>query len=116
MTNLNDDINIEAQLRADAANFQHINIANNGFLDIVMTRVATLPSPTAALSTKKRFTIIATITLLAVVFAVTAGAGGKFLIDAVMDLATKTITPAVLVLSALMMAACVMAVSAARSE
>jgi hypothetical protein len=120
MTNLNDDVNIEmrleAKLRADAVNFQRVTIANDQFSDAVMALVVTLPAPAAALSTKKRFVIIASATLFAVVFAVTAGAGGAFLIDAVMDLATKTVTPAVVVLSALILAASVMAASAARSE
>jgi len=122
MTNHNDDTNfdalqnIEALLHADAINFRHEQIANDGFSARIMARVATLPPPAATLSVKKRFTIIALATLIAVIVAVTAGAGGNFLIDALMDLATKTVTPNVVVLGMLMVAACMMAVSAARSE
>jgi hypothetical protein len=118
MTKLNDDANIEALLRADAINFQNEHVANDGFSDSVTASVAALPSTghTAMLAPKQRLMIITSATLLAVVIAVTAGAGGQFLIDATMDLATKTITPTVLALGVLMLAACAMAVSAARSE
>jgi hypothetical protein len=118
MTEQNDNANLEALLRADATNFQHQHIANDDFSDQVMARIAALPATAATtmLSAKQRFMIIASATLLAVVIAITAGAGGRFLIDATMDLATKTITPDVLTLAVLLFAALVMAVSAARSE
>ncbi len=118
MTNRNDDSTLDALLRADAINFQHDYIDNNGFSDRVMASVALLPSPAnvTVLTAKQRLIIIASATLLAVIIAITTGAGGSFLIDATMDLATKTITPAVIGLGVLMIAACAMALSAARSE
>ena len=116
--NRNEDAILETLLRADAINFQHEHIDNNGFSDRVMASVMLLPSPANAnmLTAKQRLIIIASATLLAAIIAITVGAGGSFLIDATMDLATKTITPAVVGLAVLMIAACAMAISAARSE
>jgi len=104
--------NIDALLREDAINFQQEHIANDGFSAKVMARVAMLPSPAFRLSVKKRVAIIAAAALVAMVIAITAGAGDKFLIDALMDLATRTITPAVAILAGLLLGAYVMAAAA----
>jgi hypothetical protein len=110
------DALLNAMLQADAQHFQHDYIANDGFVDAVMTRVAALPNEATKVSTKQRFTIIALATLLASVIAIMFGHGDTFLIDALMDLATKTITPAVLVLGVLLLSAGVIGISVAKSE
>lgn len=104
--------NIDALLRADAAYFQHEHIANDHFSANVMAQVARLPAQGARLSLTKRLTIIAAAALIAMVIAVTAGAGDEFLVDVLMDLATRTFTPAVVILAVLLLGGYVMALAA----
>jgi hypothetical protein len=116
---LAENAEIEALLARDGAQFRDQYIDNNGFSDRVMARVATLAANERAsvrLSNKARLMIIASTTFIALMIALTVGAGSNYLIDAVMDLATKTITPAVVGLAMLMVAAGVMAFSAASND
>lgn len=96
---LADDFALDAMLRHDAAgraiathSADHID--NNGFSDRVMVRVRELPA-THAIRGSTRLVIIVSAAVAALLF-VMIGNGGEFLIDALMDLATKTITSTVL--------------------
>jgi TnpA family transposase len=114
---LNDDAEIEALLRREAKLYRDQYIDNAGFSDRVMAQIAIAPArATPALSNQARLTIIAGMTFLAILIAMTLGAGSIYLIDAVMDLATQTITPAVIGLVSVVVAAGVMAFSAASND
>ncbi len=110
---------LEAMLQADSLAHRDQYIDNDGFSERVMARVAALPAPASAASTantRRRLIIIWSAALLALVMVMTAGAGDRFLIDAFMDLATKTITPNAVGLLLIVVAAGVMGVSAASNE
>jgi hypothetical protein len=92
---------IDALLRADAHAWRDQYIDNDGFSDQVMARVATTPAP-QKLSARARFAIIGGIAALSVVFVILFGAGGNLIIDAAMDIATETVTPAVVAIVAVL--------------
>jgi hypothetical protein len=114
-----DDGHIERLLRESVARHRDGYIDNNGFSDAVMARVAGLPASaraTRGLSTQARFLIVACTTVFAALITMTIGAGGSYLIDAVMDLATQTITPAVIGLILVMVSMVIVAIGAANAE
>lgn len=115
-THIEADAAIERLLRDDAAQWRDGYLSNDGFSDRVMARVSTLPAPQAGLSMQKRLAIIGATVLVGVLVATFAGNGANLLIDAVMDLATETVTPTVLGLVALLASAGVMAITAAQGE
>ncbi len=95
---VSDDGAMETMLRADALAYQHNHIDNNDFADQVMTRVRLMPAPVAirmtSTSVGRRIGIVSAFALVGAVVVFGIGAGNNLLIDAVMDLATQTITPA----------------------
>ncbi|XVO22926.1 MAG: hypothetical protein HEQ15_10940 [Betaproteobacteria bacterium] len=111
---------LEAMLRADAAQWRATHIHNDGFSDAVMQRVTQLPAPLAAGGISKfatpRILIVAVAAATAAGVAIVGSNGGNLLIDAVMDLATFTITPAVLALGGMLLAASVVAMVAVTTE
>ena len=110
---------LEQMLRADAAQWREHYVHNDGFSDRVMQRIAALPTPTYAGAfgprAKRRLAIVSVAAALASAL-VFFGTGGVWLIDAVMDLATQTITPHVLLMVSMLAAAAVLSISAASSE
>lgn len=115
-THLEADAALEQLLRQDAAQWRDAYIDNDGFSDRVMARIDALPAPQAGLSIRQRLTIIGAAVLGGVLLATFAGNGADLLIDAVMDLATETVTPTVLGLVALLASAGALAVVAAQGE
>jgi hypothetical protein len=114
---LRQDHALEALLRQDAAQHQQQYIDNDGFSERVMTAVAGLPNPSSnQLSQKKRLFVLSAAALLGTIIVMFFGAGNNFLIDAVMDLATKTITPSVLSLVFIIVSVGVATTIAAMSE
>ncbi len=108
---------LDAMLQADSLAHRDQYIDNDGFSDRVMARVAALPAPAAFnANTRRRLLIIWSAALLALMTVMTAGAGDQFLVDAFMDLATKTITPNAVGLLLIVVATGVMGVGAASSE
>ncbi|MFN7219772.1 MAG: hypothetical protein ACK5UX_03930 [Burkholderiales bacterium] len=115
-THLEADAALEQLLRQDAAQWRDAYIDNDGFSDRVMARIDALPAPQTGLSIRQRLTIIGAAVLGGVLLATFAGNGADLLIDAVMDLATETVTPTVLGLVALLASAGALAVVAAQGE
>jgi hypothetical protein len=115
-SNLGADAALERLLRDDAAQWRDAYITNDGFSDRVMARIDALPAPQTGLSMRQRLTIIGATVLVGVVAATFVGDGANLLFDAVMDLATDTITPTVLGLAALLASTGAMAVVAAQGE
>lgn len=109
---------LDAMLQADAQAHRDHYIDNDGFSDRVMARVAALPVTTAAFTViaRRRLIIVWSAAILALVMVMTAGAGDQFLVDAFMDLATKTITPNAVGLLLIVTAAGILGVGAANSE
>jgi hypothetical protein len=115
-THLEADAALEQLLRQDAAQWRDAYIDNDGFSDRVMARIDALPAPQTGLSIRQRLTIIGAAVLGGVLLATFAGNGADLLIDALMDLATETVTPTVLGLVALLASAGALAVVAAQGE
>jgi ABC-type antimicrobial peptide transport system permease subunit len=86
---------IDSLLRHDAANWRDEYIDNADFSLQVMASVVQYPRQ-PFMSAKKRRLIISLTTAMATIAVILFGAGGNFLIDAVMDIATQTITPTVI--------------------
>ncbi len=116
---LEQNTRLDALLKADALAHRDQYIDNDGFSVRVMARVAAQPKPAMLgmmANSRRRMIIIWSAAILALVMVMTAGAGGQFLIDAIMDLATKTITPNAVGLVLILAAAGVMGITAASSE
>ena len=114
------DQTLEAMLRADAAELRTAYIHNDGFSDAVMQRVVHLPTPLAAGGVSKfatpRLIIVSVAAAIASSVAIFGSNSGDLLIDAVMDLATFTITPAVLALAGILLVASAIAIVTATAE
>lgn len=108
---LSDD-DIECMLREDAALAADVYIDNDGFCERVMQDIAKLPVP-RGLSATHRVSIIAATSIAGLLFVILAGHGGDYLIDAVMDLVTETITPTLLGITLLVFLGAVLAINAA---
>ena len=110
---------LEKMLRADAAQWRDQYVHNDGFSDRVMQRIAALPAPRHAGAfgprAKRRLAIVSATAALASAL-VFFGTGGVWLIDAVMDLATQTISPHVLLMVSMLAVAAVLSIGAASSE
>ena len=111
--NLHKDFLDEA-LKDDAALSRDAYIDDAGFTLRVMDALP-LQSQNV-LSSKKRFAIIFGMATFAALIATTLLSGGNLLIDASMDVANDTITPSVVGLLTLSLAATVAAVSAIMSK
>ena len=111
---------MDKMLRADAATWRDAYLDNDGFSERVMRRIAMLPTPMRgtlfSVGTNKRIIVVSIATALASSVVVFSGAGGNLLIDAVMDIATFTVTPAVLALIGMAIMAAVVTVGVAASE
>lgn len=105
---------LDAMLRADARVLRADYVDNDGFSDAVMRRVGQLPPPASAQTFGKfatpRFVIVSAAAAIASSIAIVGSGGGNLLIDAVMDLATFTITPSVVALAGLLLVACAAAI------
>jgi hypothetical protein len=110
---------LEAMLRADAAELRAAYIHNDGFSDAVMERVAQLPAPSSTRTFDRastlRFVIVTATALIGSVVATFGSGGGNLLIDAVMDLATFTVTPSVLAIGGMLLVASTAAIVTATS-
>ncbi len=119
--NIAEDV-VEQILKTDAAQFRHAYIDDTHFTSRVMDALPLSPmrNPLSSahnpLSAKKRFAIILGMTTIAALFATTFLSSGNLLIDAYMDVATDTITPAVIALLTIMMMGVVGCVSASMSN
>ncbi len=92
---------IDTLLRQDAVASREYHIDNIDFSDRVMVQVAEMARSRQqhlAAQTRRRMIVIPVITVVTVVLVMLSQAGSNFLIDAVMDLATNTITPPVVYL------------------
>lgn len=111
---------LEAMLRADASDLRATYIHNDGFSDAVMQRVALLPPPAPARAFSSfatpRLLIVSTAAAIATAIALVGSGGGDILIDAVMDLATFTITPSVLAIGGMLLVACTAAIATVATE
>lgn len=111
---------LDALLRADAATWRDSYLNNDGFSERVMQRVAALPAPVrgtlSSVGANKRIVIVSIAAALASSVVVFSGAGGNFLIDAVMDIATFTVTPAVLAVVGMTIVAAAVAVGTVTNE
>ncbi len=65
---------------------------------------------------RRRLIVVASSAALATAYVMLAGSGGELLIDAVMDIAPYTFTPAVYAIAGLMLTAAVIGVAAAAGE
>lgn len=106
---------IEQILKTDAAEYHLAYIDDAHFTSRVMDALP-LVSTQNSLSPKKRFAIIVGMTSIAALFATTFLSSGNLLIDACMDVATDTITPAVVALLTILIMAIVVSVSASMSN
>ena len=111
---------LDATLRADAAVWRDGYLDNDGFSERVMQSIAALPAPKRGMlpgvRSTKRTVIVSAATALASSVVAFSGAGGNLLIDAVMDITTFTVTPAVLALIGMTIVAAVVTVGVAASE
>jgi hypothetical protein len=98
---------IEQMLRDSARADRDIHIDNAGFSDRVMEQVNSMPPPrnSALLAARMRLIIFSTALLAALALVLTVGQGHAFIIDAVMDIATRHISAAVLGLLLLIVSA-----------
>lgn len=96
------DAAVDALLHNDAAAWRDIYIDNDGFSERVMAKVHDTPAPRVAL--RRRMAVVGASGLIGAALVVFAGGGANLLIDAAMDLATRTITPAVLALGVVALA------------
>jgi hypothetical protein len=112
------DAQIDALLRADAAQWRADYIDNAGFSDGVIAAINAQPSAQAgtARNVGRRLAVVGGAIALGVVVAAVPGGGANVFIDAAMDLATRTITPAVIGLALLAICASTMAMVAASHE
>ncbi len=115
-----DDGQLDAMLQTDARMFQQHHIDNDGFADGVMARVKLIPAPAASQLTStgliRRLVIISAAALVGTFIVFGFGSGNELLIDAVMDLATKTITPSATALMLIIFSAGAVAIGAASSD
>ena len=111
---------LEALLRADAGELRAAYIHNDGFSDAVMRSVAQLPPPVPARVFSRfatlRLVIVSAAAAIASGIALVGSGGGNLLIDAVMDLATFTITPSVLAIGGMLVVASAAAIVSASIE
>jgi len=111
---------MDEMLRADAAAWRDAYLDNDGFSERVMQRIAVLPAPLRGtlsnVGSTKRIVIVSIAAALASSVVVFSGAGGNLLIDAVMDIATFTVTPAVVALIGMTIVAAAVAVGAVANE
>jgi hypothetical protein len=89
------DDDIERMLREDATRMHEAYIDNDGFSERVMQDIVKLPVP-RGLSAHHRIMIVAATTIGGLLLVMFAGHGNDYLIDAVMDFATQTLTPTLL--------------------
>ncbi|MFM7295512.1 MAG: hypothetical protein ACKO1K_11980 [Burkholderiales bacterium] len=110
---------LEAMLRADAAEWRAAYIHNDGFSDAVMHRVAQLPATTTARTFGRyvtpRLVIVSAAAVIGAVLAIFSS-GGNLLIDAVMDLATFTVTPSVVAIGGMLLVASTATIITATTE
>ncbi len=115
-----DDDQLEAMLQTDARMFQQQQIDNDGFADGVMARVKLIPAPAVTQMTSakmmRRLGIISAAALVGTFIVFEFGSGNELLIDAVMDLATKTITPSATALMLIIFSAGAVGIGAASSD
>ncbi len=109
------DAALEALLKDAAEDYRSVYIDNDGFSDRVMNQIAVLPKP-AVFNVRRRLIVVSAFATLASIIAVFAGSGADLFVDATMDIATETITPAVLGVVAILVTAAALAIAAAASE
>jgi len=111
---------MDEMLRADATAWRDAYLDNDGFSERVMQRISVLPAPLrgslSSVGSTKRIVIVSVAAALASSVVVFSGAGGNLLIDAVMDIATFTVTPAVVALIGMTIVAAAVAVGAVANE
>jgi len=111
---------LAVMLRTDAAEWRAAYIHNDGFSDVVMQRVAQLPAPTTARTFGRYFTprlvIVSVAAVIGAALAMFGSGGGNLLIDAVMDLATFTVTPSVVAVGGILLVASMAAIITATAE
>jgi hypothetical protein len=112
---LNADAALDTLLRQDASLHRDAYIDNDGFSDSIMQRIAQAPAP-GGLNLRRRFVVVSVLAAVASALVMFAGPGANFFIDVTMDIATETITPAVIGLAVILAAIGMLAIAAAASE
>ncbi len=107
---------LAVMLRTDAAEWRAAYIHNDGFSDVVMQRVAQLPAPTTARTFTPRLVIVSAAAVISAALAMFGSGNGNLLIDAVMDLATFTVTPSVVAVGGILLVASMAAIITATAE
>ncbi len=113
--NLAADAALEALLNNAGDEYRSVYIDNDGFSDRVMNQIAVLPKP-AAFNVRRRLLVVSAFATVASIIAMVAGSGADLFVDATMDIATETITPAVLGVAAILVTTAALAIAAAASE
>ena len=110
---------LDTMLKTDAMGFRDNYIDNDGFSDRVMARVSiasTQTTPDSIASARRRLIVVSIAAFFSFTLVMLLGAGGNFVIDAVMDLTTQTMTPTAAMLVFLMASVGILGVSAAAGE
>jgi hypothetical protein len=106
---------LDQLLREDAHRHRDLYIDNDGFSDRVLQRVAAIPAP-ARFNVRRRMVIVSSLAAFASAVVMFSGSGMHLLIDAAMDVATETVTPAVIGVAAILVTATLLAIATAASE
>lgn len=109
MTTQQDDA-LEQWLKADAAKWRDQYIDDDGFTQRVMSNLAARPSMAvspARVSAKLRFALTYGLAIVAAIIVTFFAGGANFAIDALMDVATSTMTTTVLGFGAMLVVATV---------
>ena len=110
---------LDTMIKTDAMGFRDLYIDNDGFSDRVMARVSiasTQTTPDSIASARRRLIVVSIAAFFSITMVMLLGAGGNFVIDAIMDLTTQTITPTAAMLVFLMVSVGILGVSAATGE
>ena len=100
---------IDEMLKADAASHRDIYIDDGGF---TLRVIDALPAR-STVSPLIRFAIPGAFTLLAAMFVALFSGGGNFLVDAVMDIATSSVTPSAIAFTGVVAVMIVVSLAAA---
>jgi hypothetical protein len=106
--NTQQDDALEQWLKADAAKWRDQYIDDDGFTQRVMGNLAARPSMAATparVTPAMRFALTYGLAIVAAAIVTFFGGGANFAIDAMMDMATSTMTTAVLGLGTMLMVA-----------